>query len=412
LKTKLTVTISLLFICFFSVGCVQARDFDSHLNSIVEPYRFSIAKWEAKALLRDIKQATSSQNVTVGDELSEVKEYFSLVEQIGTLKREIAAVNTGSRQGKPVTLEAKLAVLEEQKTALADIAESVLEGQIREALAQQSISNPLGKYVGREVLFPPLNFKLEKPPCLLVVSPRDRIESLREVLLKQYTDLETKEDIEAEVDALGVSSLVVELGGLSAVYPTFVTSEADARFTIDAAAEEWLHQYLVFKPLGFLYLLDLIGVTRNYEIATMNETLVGMVSKEIGSIVYERYYSTNGNGEGQNREDKSGFDFNREMREIRRRVDDYLARGEIKQAEEFMELKRQYLAQNGYYIRKLNQAYFAFYGTYADDPTSISPIGVEMTELRDKSASLKDFLETVAAMTSRDDLIKALDKSP
>ena len=69
-----------------------------------------------------------------------------------------------------------------------------------------------------------------------------------------------------------------------------------------------------------------------------------------------------------------------------------------------MEQKRQFLAEKGYYIRKLNQAYFAFHGTYADKPTSISPIGFDMKELRNQSASLKEFLETVASMTSRQDL--------
>ncbi len=208
-------------------------------------------------------------------------------------------------------------------------------------------------------------------------------------------------DIEARVDKLGVSSLVVKLGGLS-TYPAFVTNEASLRFTIDTATHEWLHQYLVFKPLGFLYLLDLTSVSRNYEIATMNETLVSMVSKEIGSIVYEKYYPEYGNDGNQTAE--SEFDFNREMREIRKTVDKYLARGEIEQAEEFMKQKRQYLASMGRYIRKLNQAYFAFYGTYADRPTSISPIGLELKELRSQSASLKDFLNTVPIRTSRQDL--------
>jgi hypothetical protein len=174
------------------------------------------------------------------------------------------------------------------------------------------------------------------------------------------------------------------------------------QFTIDTATEEWLHQYLVFKPLGFLYLLDLAGVSRNYEIATMNETLASIVSKEISSIVYEKYYPEYGNGVNQTAEPE--FDFNREMREIRKIVDKYLARGEIEQAEELMEQKRQYLASMGRYIRKLNQAYFAWHGTYADRPTSISPIGLELKELRSQSASLKDFLNSVAVMTSRQDL--------
>ena len=73
-----------------------------------------------------------------------------------------------------------------------------------------------------------------------------------------------------------------------------------------------------------------------------------------------------------------------------------------------MEQKRLYLAENGYYIRKLNQAYFAFHGAYADSPTSINPIGVEMRQLRERSDSLKDFLETVAEMTTRQELAESI----
>ena len=127
-----------------------------------------------------------------------------------------------------------------------------------------------------------------------------------------------------------------------------------------------------------------------------------MVSKEIGAIVSQKYYS---GYENSIQQPEPEFDFNQEMREIRRTVDTYLAQGEITQAEEFMEQKRQYLVSMGYPIRKLNQAYFAFYGTYADSPTSISPIGAELKMLREQSASLKDFLDTVAAMTSREDLM-------
>jgi hypothetical protein len=74
-----------------------------------------------------------------------------------------------------------------------------------------------------------------------------------------------------------------------------------------------------------------------------------------------------------------------------------------------MEERRQFLATQGYRIRKLNQAYFAFYGTYADDPTSISPIGVELRKLREQSGSLKEFLDNAAVLTSRQDLIDILE---
>jgi hypothetical protein len=367
----------------------------------VKPYRFSIAKWESVAILHEVNQWIFSRQEKIDDKIGMVTEYFSSTERIKTLKSEIEAANAGSGESDLASLEAELNKLQERQIALEGTVERIIEKQIRDTLTQQGIFNPI---IELKVSFPPVNFKLDKLPCLLVISPRERIESMREILLQPSLNLEEIEDIEAKVDELDVSSLVVRLGGLSTPYPTLVTNDASLRFTIDTATEEWLHQYLVFKPLGFLYLLDLTGVSRNYEIATMNETLAGMVSKEIGSIVCEKYYPEYENDVNQNQTTASEFDFNQEMREIRKTVDKYLAQGEIEQAEEFMEQKRQYLALMGRYIRKLNQAYFAFYGTYADRPTSISPIGLELKELRSQSASLKDFLNTVAAMTIRQDL--------
>ena len=403
MEIKLIVTISMLSVCLLGGSCTPARDFDSRLSSIVKPYRFSVAEWEFRAIPREATQWIFGKHEKTDDQVQVVTQYFSFVERVKTLKSEIKAINAGTKQGDSAPLEAELNELEGQKAALEDVVARIIRKQIKETLAEQGIFNPIEKYIRLKVSFPPLNFKLEKLPYLLVISPRDRIESMREVTLQRSISLKEMEEIEAKVDKLGVSSLVVELGGLSATYPTLVTNEAGLRFTVDTVTEEWLHHYLVFQPLGFLYLLDVTGVSRNYEIATMNETLASMGSKEIGSIVCQRYYSQYENGAQQ--AVKSEFDFNREMREIRRAVDTYLARGEIEQAEQFMEQKRQYLASKGYYIRKLNQAYFAFHGTYADRPTSISPIGVELKKLRSQSASLKDFLDTVAVMTSRQDLI-------
>jgi len=406
LSIRLAAMVSLLLVCFLGAGCAPARGFDSSLKSIVEPYRFSIARWESRAIPGRVNRLVFGGHEKVGDGASVVTEYFSLVEQAKALSSKIAQANRGDQHGDLASLQAELDALKERKEALEGEVVRIIEGQIKSTLAQQGITNPFDKYLRLKFCFPPLNFELEKPPHLLVVSPRDRIESIREILLRQDISLEEMEDIEAQVDKLGVSSLVVELGGLGATYPTFVTNEADLQFTIETAVHEWLHQYLAFKPLGFRYLLDVTGISRNYEIATMNETVVSMVSKEVSSIVCERYYS--GLGKGTCEKPAVDSEFNREMREIRRAVDRYLAQGEIEQAEEFMEQKQQYLASKGYYIRKLNQAYFAFHGTYADRPASVSPIGVELKQLRSQSASLKQFLDTVAAMTSRQDLIKSI----
>ena len=403
MEIKLVVTVSLLLVCLLGGSCALPRDFDSCLRSIVKPHRFSIMKWEFTTIPHEAYKLIFGKYEKADDEVRTVTEYFSSIERIKTLKSEIDAINADKRAGDLASLEAELDGLRERKTALESAVEKIIEKQVRENLAQQGIFNPIDKYIRLRVSFPPVNFNFGKPPYLLVISPRDRIESMREIALQPSISLKEIEDIEAKADKLGVSSLVVELGGYS-TYPSFVTNEASLRFTIDTATEEWLHQYLAFKPLGFLYLLDLSGVRRNYDIATMNETLASMVSKEIGAIIYEKYYPQHKNGANQNQVAESGFDFNREMREIRRAVDNYLAQGEVEQAEEFMEQKRQYLASKGHYIRKLNQAYFAFHGAYADRPAFISPIGLELKKLRSQSASLKDFLNTVAAMTSRQNL--------
>jgi len=402
LRLKLVV-LTLLSLFLLGGSCAPAPDFDSSLKSIVKPYQFSIARWELKALPEEL---FAGSGITADDEASVVVEYFSLVEQIKSLEAETAAVNAGNKSGDTASLEAELYRLKAQKTALTNEVEKIIAQQIREVLAEQDIYNPLDNSIKLKAGFPPLLFELEPPPHLLVISPRDRIESMREIHLQQELTVEAMESIEEQVDELGVSSLVVGLGGLS-TYPAFVMDDASLQFTINAAAEEWLHAYLVFKPLGFLYLLDVTGLSRNYDIATMNETAVGIVSKEIGTIVCQKYYQGYENSPQPPAEEPE-FDFNREMREIRQAVDTYLAQGEISQAEEFMEQKRQYLASMGYYIRKLNQAYFAFHGTYADSPTSISPIGAELKQLREQSISLKDFLDTVAIMTSRQDLSLSL----
>ena len=269
--------------------------------------------------------------------------------------------------------------------------ERSLRNQIESVLHENSIT-----------VFPPLRFSIEEPPHLLVISPRDRIAYADRMLLSQQLSLDDMETIEAKVDMLDVSSLVVELGGFGATYPPIVTDDADITFIIDAVVEEWLHQYLAFKPLGSRYLLDSIGITQHPDVIILNESLAGMVSEEIGAVVYARYYDTGDREETQERE--GGFDFDTEMRETRKQVDRYLSMGEIAEAEQYMEARRQVFVAHGYNIRKLNQAYFAFHGIYGDDPASVSPIYNELEQLRAKSPSLKDFLETTSSMTKYSDL--------
>ena len=96
------------------------------------------------------------------------------------------------------------------------------------------------------------------------------------------------------------------------------------------------------------------------------------------------------------------------MRETRLQADKLLAEGKVTEAEQYMESRRQELVKHGYAIRKLNQAYFAFHGSYAVGGAATDPIGGKLRALRARSASLPDFLRTVAAFSNPEDLDAAL----
>jgi hypothetical protein len=99
------------------------------------------------------------------------------------------------------------------------------------------------------------------------------------------------------------------------------------------------------------------------------------------------------------------------MHTTRVQVDALLAEGKIKEAETYMDQRRQVFWNNGYPIRKLNQAYFAFYGAYADVPGGAAgedPVGPAVRALRAQSSSLAAFLKRIAQMSSFQQLQNAL----
>jgi hypothetical protein len=85
---------------------------------------------------------------------------------------------------------------------------------------------------------------------------------------------------------MGLSALVVRLGGI-ATYPAFVAEYASLQYTLETVVEEWFHQYLFFKPLGFLYGLHIAGIKPDYDLATLNEGFAGIVSGEVARLVYQ-----------------------------------------------------------------------------------------------------------------------------
>jgi len=243
-------------------------------------------------------------------------------------------------------------------------------------------------------------------PIYLVISPRQEIRVRKGIYLEHGLGLDIREAIEEEIDeAFDVSSLTVGVGGLSA-YPAMIMEVASLDYIVKVAAHEWLHGYLFFRPLGWHY-------DDSPQMRTINETVASIVGDEVGGLVIARFYpelappSIEKSGD-QPQPEPAESEFSREMRHIRLTVDEMLAQGEVEEAEEYMEERRRFLVSLGYYIRKLNQAYFAFHGSYATSPTSVDPIGEALQRLRRESASLKEFVDTVAAMAGHEELWRIL----
>jgi hypothetical protein len=99
------------------------------------------------------------------------------------------------------------------------------------------------------------------------------------------------------------------------------------------------------------------------------------------------------------------------MHETRVTADALLAEGKIEEAEAYMESRRVVFLQNGYLIRKLNQAYFSFYGAYADSPGGAAgedPVGPAVRALRAQSDSLADFVNAISWMTTFEKLQRSV----
>ena len=402
-KSKILQTILLLLsiISILAASCSPNSSFSQKIDRIITPYRFNIPGWEAGSLMVRIYQNMDLKHPSATD-IASVEQYFTIVNRINKLRNQDFASGSLESAG----IGAELADLQAQQRRLAQDVKTIVSSQIQKALAEENIYNPLYQNIKLQITFPPVMFELETPPHLLVISPRDKIMEEETNLLQSKMDEPAMNNIEDRVDALNVSSLVVELGGLAATYPSIVTNDSNLRFIINTAAHEWTHQYLIFTPLGFGYLLDLAGIRPDSDIVEINETVADMIGNEIETQVMEKFYPAW--GEPDPGSSSPAFDFNRFMTDLRQQVVALLDQGKISEAENLMEKDRQFLNTKGYNIRKINQAYFAFYGEYADQPGFVSPIGKELNILRSQSGSLAGFLEKVTRVTSRQGLVDSL----
>jgi hypothetical protein len=381
---KVVFGIFLLLACLHSSVVPPHRAFDYGVGAAVAGHQFSFARWEVGAITRKLDHMLTSTAGSLSEEEKKaiVLDYISMIQQIGQLEQSIQQTYSAVEENPAtvaLSLRQELEELRQRRAEMQGQVEAILEEQITRILFSQDLDT-LG------IVWPPVKFQFERLPLYLVISPRQEIRVKKAVYLEHGLDLNIREAIEEEIDeALNVSSLIVGVGGLSA-YPTMIIEVSSLDFIVEAAAHEWVHGYLFFRPLGWHY-------DASPQMRTINETVASIVGNEIGSLVLARFYAELApppieEGEGQPQPEPAESEFNREMRQIRLTVDELLAQG--------------------YYIRKLNQAYFAFYGAYATSPTSVDPIGEALQRLRRESASLRQFVDVVAAMTSDEDLWRIL----
>jgi len=395
---------------------LELGDTVEQARAFTRPIEFDYITWTWDALW--VKAAQTGLGavdyVPHEDHTQIVLEYLDLVDQIQQVEGEINAVfadpNILNPEVESQELQKRFQALDIRRSKLGPLAETALQNQLNTILAD------LGLTLGGQPV-PPVLYHVTPLPRALVVSPRDVIRQDANISLIPEITIEQRVALEEQVDqALNVSSLVVDIGGVG-LYPTMVMETTSINWLAEVVSHEWVHNFLTVRPLGASY-------DANPEMRIINETVANLAEKEIGGNLIQWFYpayvppppepSTAKPSEPNPPPEPPAFDFRAEMNETRVTADSLLAQGKIEEAEAYMEARRQFLWENGYRIRKLNQAYFAFHGAYADQPGGAAgaledPIGTAIRKLRAQSPSLAVFLNRISWIWSLEQLYAAVE---
>ncbi len=410
------LALTLFMLLTLSSSTVNLTKPADKVHILASDYAFDLASWMVDAAWLKMNQSAMAAPRYFAQPTQHdlVREYLQLVEDLQQTEYEINLLYADPSQNDPdaasADLRATLNTLTRRQKALAPLAEAVLEMQVTVILDE------IGLTVGGQPI-PWVLYHTTPLPQNLVVSSRNLIQQETSYILQPGLTTEQAVALEAKIDAkMNVSSLVVQIGGLAA-YPTMIMRTTALNWLSNTIAHEWIHLYLGQRPLGMNY-------DRTPQLRTMNETTASIAGDEIGRIVIERYYpelarryrnhlqlAALGAGPIPPGSYRQPFDFRAEMHKTRVRADELLAAGQIDEAEAYMEARRAIFWENGYAIRKLNQAYFAFHGAYADVPGGAAgedPVGPAVRQLRAESASLRDFLDHISQMDTFEELLTAI----
>lgn len=409
-----TTLVLLLAIVLLGASVVPPGDKIERIRAFTRNIEFDYLNWTINALGVKLEQAAlqTSKYLSPDRKHQVMLEYLDLISLIQERESLLSSIYADPNISDPSVASAglrrELDQLYARRAELAPLVESVLQDQVAQVIADMGLS------AGGQPI-PPVLYHSTTLPLALIVSPREVIRQDASISLIPDLSLEQRVALEEKVDTtLNVSSLVVGVGGIG-MYPTMIMQTDDINWLTEVVAHEWVHNFLSLRPLGVNYLTS-------PELRTMNETAASIAGKEISQAVMERFYPellpppappAPPTPEVKPPAEPPRFDFRAEMRETRVTVDLMLAENRIEEAEEYMELRRQFFWENGYRIRKLNQAYFAFYGAYADQPGGAAgedPVGAAVRQLREQSPSLASFLKRISWMTSVEQLQRAVQR--
>jgi hypothetical protein len=368
--------------------------------------RFDLVAWEVDAIAGKLGDGVRNPAAGLDEEQATqmVREHLRLAQRADQLEREIERIYADPAVAGAATASAaqrqELAAIREQLNAEASTVEAILERQLTEIIQSEGLTTA-------GLVWPPVRVRFSEPPQMLVVSPRDRIQRLRSVDLLPDLDSAGRTALEQTIaQEENLSTYVTGIGGYG-VYPTMVIDRYGLPWTAETVAHEWIHNYLAFRPLGWSFL-------DGGESVVINETVASIAGEELGRTLLARYYPDllppppaplqTPEEIDEQFDEPPGFEFGPQMRATRLVVDALLEEGYVEEAEAFMEARRRTFADNGYLLRVLNQAYFAFHGSYATGAAASDPIGPKLTRLRELSPSLQAFMQTVSRLTNAAEL--------
>ena len=381
----------------------------STLKLATSPYEFRLVQWELANLpdkwwhqLAGALPWASRDDPEPGQLL---REFTALSQELRLAEADLERLTaTGNRPEAQAETQERINGLRRQLDAASPRAQAVLESAIDSILKREGLHSPLG------AVFPPVDLVFTGAPLVLVVSPRDRIERQHSALLDTRMKVAEMESLEAQLlREQDVAALVLRAGGVAS-YPSMVNASGDLSNVVTTAAHEWLHQYWIFRPLGMNYF-------DNTTMTTLNETAADVAGDELGSMVYEAITGeptavTRHQEHEATHDHAETFNFFPEMRETRLRVDQLLEAEQIEEAEAYMEERRKVFVENGYLLRKLNQAYFAFHGSYGTSPASVSPIQDQIARVRAHASSVGEFVRTMSQFGTYEDFEEYVSELP